>query len=599
MSRAAAGLSVALAVLLSSGCVRRFVVDETKFVLASRYVHNRPIEEVWPTVRELLLEEGYSLRESANSYELVTEWRTDSSDSVISGSYSRYLAFAERLEADRCIVRFVRANGVADGVQEHAAMGTKAFTTRAAGGASGLNRVVSLKGAGKGFWTRRDLKMEWRLLARLRPDIAQQTDEEIQRHLPDWMKGDPRELKIGTIARKQSPGAQDPADVAAMTAGESVGDGASSAIGGAPGPQVATAPMGASVVTFGVAARSEAQAPAASAVTAGAAASSEAGSAATTGDLASGGEQAGAVALSPVTGDRSSTTREGGTAPSAPLTCGEALHGEEAITGAPRLVLLGETHGTVEVPRFVGQLACRAARAGRPVAVGLEIPADEQRRIDAYLDSDGSGEAKAALMRGGFWRRAWQDGRSSAAMVALIDQLRQLKQEGRAVNAFAFDVRGMGGNRRQQMMAKQVIAARARHPEALTLVLTGNVQARVVKGTEWDAALHPMGARLLSTEPEMLSLDAHYSGGHAWTCRLASATETVCASGLVPAPQRTRILGRGMGSNKEVDEKHRHLTYVRVNQEEAGGAHHGIFYLGRLSASPPAIPDPKQHTVLR
>ena len=68
--------------------------------------------------------------------------------------------------------------------------------------------------------------------------------------------------------------------------------------------------------------------------------------------------------------------------------CGPAIPGldegfERALAPGGFLVL-GELHGTQEVPRFVGQTLCHAAHAGAPVVLALELPAREQRALDRY-----------------------------------------------------------------------------------------------------------------------------------------------------------------------------------------------------------------------
>ena len=62
------------------------------------------------------------------------------------------------------------------------------------------------------------------------------------------------------------------------------------------------------------------------------------------------------------------------------------------------LLLLGELHGTQEVPRFVAQAACQSASNGLPVTVGLELPVEHQERVAAFVRSAGTPEDLARLM---------------------------------------------------------------------------------------------------------------------------------------------------------------------------------------------------------
>src|SRR5256885_15904610 len=84
----------------------------------------------------------------------------------------------------------------------------------------------------------------------------------------------------------------------------------------------------------------------------------------------------------------------------APPDCGPPIEGVELLSDAG-LVMLGEIHGTVELPAFVADLTCRVASSGRPVRLGIELDADEQPQIDAFLASAGTPSDRAALVDGG------------------------------------------------------------------------------------------------------------------------------------------------------------------------------------------------------
>ncbi|MBA3821273.1 MAG: hypothetical protein H0X17_20485, partial [Deltaproteobacteria bacterium] len=162
-------------------------------------------------------------------------------------------------------------------------------------------------------------------------------------------------------------------------------------------------------------------------------------------------------------------------------------------------------HGTEESPRFVGDAACQAARLGR-VQVGLEITGDEQPRFDRYLRSAGSAADREALVAGSFWSQA--DGRSSAAMVALIDRVRTLRVAGAAIELVAYDVLSTG---RDAAMADAVV--KARDASAIFIALSGNVHSRRNKGVPWDAALVPTVAHLVARGlPVTTFLDAPAGG---------------------------------------------------------------------------------------
>ena len=108
------------------------------------------------------------------------------------------------------------------------------------------------------------------------------------------------------------------------------------------------------------------------------------------------------------------------------LNCGNIEHAEQVLRPGTRL-LLGETHGNAQTPRFVADLACMAARQGGAVRIGLEIPVEEDARIKGFLASAGTVSDRDALLKGPFWIDSFQDGRRSEAMLDLLQFLRELQ----------------------------------------------------------------------------------------------------------------------------------------------------------------------------
>jgi hypothetical protein len=211
-----------------------------------------------------------------------------------------------------------------------------------------------------------------------------------------------------------------------------------------------------------------------------------------------------------------------------PLRCDAAIPGSEALT-AP-LVLVGEMHGSAEIPAAFSSLACRALarRPGETILVGLEVFSSAQGSIDAFLASDGGAPARAALLEHEFWRREYQDGRSSRAMLALLDALRGYRAAGAKLEVRAIDPpRFDSPNDRDASMAQSLSAAMDALRPAQTLVLVGNVHARTLAGYPWDApaAFVSMGTRLRATHSELVALDIKSAGGTAWICGSSDARD--------------------------------------------------------------------------
>ena len=154
------------------------------------------------------------------------------------------------------------------------------------------------------------------------------------------------------------------------------------------------------------------------------------------------------------------------------------------------LVVFGELHGTMEAPAFVAEVAAGVRHA---VTLALEIPADVQPAIDAYL------RGAPLVTDAPFWQ--WRDGRSGRGLVALLDAARRL--DARVV---CFDGSFESAEARDAGMAARLLSA-LRHTD-VTLVLCGNLHART-DDARW------MGWHLRQRR-ELLSLDLGYDGGAAW-----------------------------------------------------------------------------------
>lgn len=157
------------------------------------------------------------------------------------------------------------------------------------------------------------------------------------------------------------------------------------------------------------------------------------------------------------------------------VPCGGIAGAEHVLERkAARCVIVGERHGTEQIPAFFGDLVCHAGERA-PVVVGVEIEAHQQASLDAYLKSDGGLDARAALLREDHWRN--RDGRASAAMFALIERLRQLRAQGWDITLLAFMVPARDGDARERGMAEAWVAALRAQPQARLFALIGRVHA--------------------------------------------------------------------------------------------------------------------------
>ena len=245
----------------------------------------------------------------------------------------------------------------------------------------------------------------------------------------------------------------------------------------------------------------------------------------------------------------------------------------EGAIGDRPLVLLGEMHGTREIPAVTGALVAHYARSG-PVLLGLEASGGDQPRVDRYLDSDGGLLAKADLLAGEHWQDAthqgMHDGRDSAAMFALIEQVRRLRKLGADVDIVMFDVAGPGD--RDARMAKAIRAAVEAHPHARTLVLTGNVHAMTGTPPQLISAGKPyvapptVGHHLADLDP--LSIAFRAREGAFWACQQNHCGEVPLDNDWVTDP------------------------LPRIERGEEGDSWALTLFLPRFTASSPAIGRP-------
>jgi hypothetical protein len=228
------------------------------------------------------------------------------------------------------------------------------------------------------------------------------------------------------------------------------------------------------------------------------------------------------------------------------------------------LLVVGDFHGTQEIPAFVGDVVSELAARG-PVVFGLEIPRVEVPFLDRFIDSNGESAEREAMLRDPWWHAARQDGRRSIAMFNLIDTVRRLRSRGSRVDILYLDADPNSQEERDEVMARTLVAARRANPAATFVVFIGNYHARrVVAGARPGYA--SMAMRLVQAGISFTAIDPHYAEGSAWTCQ--GRTPADCGphytDGYDSAPLEVRM------------------------EASPDGAYDGWFGVGPIQASPPA-----------
>lgn len=137
-------------------------------------------------------------------------------------------------------------------------------------------------------------------------------------------------------------------------------------------------------------------------------------------------------------------------------------------------VLLGEFHGTAEIPAVASDILCHAAqlRPRRPLVLAVELPRAEQAAIDGYMRSNGGARAQQALLASPGW--GTPDPRRTKAIVDLIEAARKLSRR-HDVRLIAFDTppEPWTSPAREAAMAAALREAAASRPGTLVIAHTG------------------------------------------------------------------------------------------------------------------------------
>ena len=245
--------------------------------------------------------------------------------------------------------------------------------------------------------------------------------------------------------------------------------------------------------------------------------------------------------------------------------CGPQIQGADVFMHPGALVLFGEVHGTREIPRVFGDLACKAAEIGIPVRVGLEIPVAEKDPMSDWFNGTG---AEEELWESPFFTKPYQDGRSSRAMGQLLLRLRSLRRQGKDLEPFFFDpsVR----TNRDRGMAEQITNVVRKKPEAIFLILTGNLHALKTKGSPFSKTFVPMGYFLMEKGLSPLTIKFQTAKGSTWICN--GGTPDSCGI--------RDIGGRDLGDP----------PILNLGEGEIPKGYDGILFVGPATASLPFYP---------
>lgn len=172
-------------------------------------------------------------------------------------------------------------------------------------------------------------------------------------------------------------------------------------------------------------------------------------------------------------------------------------------------------HGSQEIPQFTHDLFQHLRLTHKKVILGIEVPEDEQSLVDNFLNTKDRG----ILKKSKFFVRSLQDGRSSEAMVKLLEDL----PKNSSVICFDSPKASSGQERDQQMAANLIKVFKKLKPDVF-IILSGNIHAGIEIGTPFDPNYQPM-SYLLHTLPgtpikilDIRAIQVRYAGGNIWAC---------------------------------------------------------------------------------
>lgn len=255
-------------------------------------------------------------------------------------------------------------------------------------------------------------------------------------------------------------------------------------------------------------------------------------------------------------------------------TCSSPDGAAVLLSQPQQVIVVGESHGTVEAPAAFLGVVCEAAERG-PVTVGLEMSEADRPLFDRFMASPDEATARGVLRYGDFGRADRDDGRHSQAMMDMMLGFWRLRAAGRDVTLHPFLPLMSRIQRRDQAwheleMGYAMSRALIVRPEARLLILVGDLHARKTPIAPWPDVGLPAAGHLHGTDT--LTLRMAQQGGERWGCDQDGCGEQTITGVYDPG-------ARGII-----------LTPV------SDGAYDGVLAVGPTTASPPAALSPAPAT---
>lgn len=170
-----------------------------------------------------------------------------------------------------------------------------------------------------------------------------------------------------------------------------------------------------------------------------------------------------------------------------------------------QVLLLGAVFGTRQAPDQLARVVHASAARVWPTVIALDMEMQETTRLRRFLQGPGDAGALEELLQG-FWRRPYQDGRSSKAVLRMLLQVRADIAQGLPLTVLPID-KPLQGNAHTTAIADALTDLHQRFPTGVVIALLANRQAALVAQT-----LRRRGIPLVSVH-------LAHDGGEAWLCQ--------------------------------------------------------------------------------
>lgn len=233
-----------------------------------------------------------------------------------------------------------------------------------------------------------------------------------------------------------------------------------------------------------------------------------------------------------------------------------------SFMGNKKVLVVGEMHGTEEVPTLVLKMIRQLHQSGQPLTVGLEIPSDHQQVVESFLKK---GDFSRLLQLEYF---QYPDGRTSVAMGQLIRGLRDLKDI--RVICFDIDSKLSSSINRDSVMGVNLSKG---YQDGYLVMLTGNLHANLKEGywrPNFKSAVYHF-SKLRKLDDQLLSLNTYFGSGTIWNCMQDGCKE------------------REVQDNSSLKKGIKYRNFIAVYDAALAGGYHGVLYIDRVTASPPMV----------